>query len=86
MRRLLILIYLISFGLIFSGNLHAAKYAILICGGVTDTDDEILNSEYWYDLFLAYEDLILKEGFTHDNIYVCYGDGASFNSNHNRFK
>jgi hypothetical protein len=86
MRRILVLICLISFSLTFTVNVRAAKYAVLICGGVADADDELLNSEFWYDLFLAYEDLVLKEGFTHDNIYVCYGNGTSFNSNHNRFK
>ena len=85
MRKLLILIYLISFGFTTTGNLRAEQYAILITGGKTTMDREPGNSLYWCDLFLAYENLIFKEGFTHDNIYVCYGDGVSWNSSLDRY-
>lgn len=39
------------------------------------------HSEYWYDLFLMYR-MLIENGFTHDNIYVLYGEGADFNSAH----
>ncbi|HAE86912.1 TPA: hypothetical protein DCG86_02685, partial [Candidatus Marinimicrobia bacterium] len=67
-------------------NVMAEKYAILISAGKATKDNEFSNSEYWCDLFLAYEDLVLKEGFSHDDIYVCYGDGQSYSSGLNRYK
>ena len=79
-----IFVSLIAF--LSSLNLKAERYAILISAGKTTTDGEFLNSFYWYDLFLAYEDLIIKEGFTHGNVFVCYGDGASYNSDNDRYK
>lgn len=51
-------------------------YAILISAGDVRNDDDAYHSEYWYDLFLAYEDLIVNQGYTHDNVFVFYGDGA----------
>ena len=70
----------------FAGDVMGEKYAILISAGKATRDNEFSNSEYWYDLFLAYEDLVLKEGFSHDNIFVCYGDGQSFASSIDRYK
>lgn len=58
-----------------------AKYAVLISSGKTTTDDVMYHSEYWYDLFLMYR-MLIENGFTHDNIYVLYGEGADFNSAH----
>lgn len=66
--------------MLFTESIKASKWAILISAGKATTDDEFSNSEYWYDLFLAYEDLIFKEGFKHSEIIVCYGDGESFDS------
>ena len=86
MRKTLILIFLFSFSLIITESLKAEKYAILISAGKATKDDEPHNSGFWYDLFSAYELLFEQEGFTHNNIYVCYGNGVSFNSEHNCFK
>ncbi|MBN1270757.1 MAG: caspase family protein [Candidatus Aminicenantes bacterium] len=55
------------------------KYALLISTGNTILDDQPTHSEYWYDLFLIYRTLI-ENGFTHDNIYVLYGNGNDFAS------
>jgi hypothetical protein len=57
------------------------KYAVLISAGQSTLDNQYLNSEYWYDLFLMYR-MLIEDGFTHDNIYVLYGDGNDFNSVH----
>ena len=54
--------------------------------GEATQDYESSNSEYWYDLFLAYEDLVINEGFSHSNIYVCYGSGQSFSTSVDRYK
>lgn len=59
-------------------SIYANNYAVLICAGKSDGDDIFCNSEYWYDLFLAYEELIFVEGYSHENIYVIYGDGADW--------
>ena len=80
MRKPLILIFLFSFSLIITERLKAEKYAILISPHETTKDDENNNSFAWYELFLAYEDLVEKQGYTHKNIYVCYGEGYSFDS------
>ncbi len=72
---------------IFLINIYGEKYAILVSAGKTTTDDVVCHSEYWYDLFLAYEDLILNEGYKHENVYVFYGDGDDFESTiYNRYK
>jgi hypothetical protein len=62
-------------------------YAILISAGDVRNDDDSYHSEYWYDLFLAYEDLILNQGYSHDDIFVFYGDGAGddFASSHAQY-
>ena len=70
-----------------SFNIKAENYAVLISIGKATTDDLFNNSEYWYDTYLAYEDLIIKEGFTHENILVFYGNGNDFTSTkYNRYK
>lgn len=71
-------IFLLSL-IFYTGNVNANRYAVLISAGKTEMDYVERHSEYWYDLFLAYEDLIEK-GLDHDNIYVCYGDGEEFES------
>src|SRR5574344_2072172 len=67
--------------------LSQEHYAILISAGDVRNDDDSYHSEYWYDLFLAYEDLILNQGYTHDNVFVFYGDGAGddFASSHTQY-
>lgn len=62
-------------------------YAILISAGDVRNDDDSYHSEYWYDLYLAYEDLVLNQGYTHENIFVFYGDGAGddFASTHAQY-
>ena len=78
------LIYLVLLLCCFS-SIKAENYAILISAGQTTNDDVMYHSEFWYDLFVAYEDLILNEGYTHENIIVFYGNGTDFVSSHDRF-
>ena len=58
-----------------------AKYAVLISTGRTTADDTWYHSEYWYDLVLTYN-MLIEKGFTHDRIYVLYGNGTDFASSH----
>jgi len=67
-------------------NTKAVDYAILVSAGIATTDDAFSNSEYWYDLFLAYEDLVLNQGYDPANIFVFYGNGTSFNSTRVRYQ
>lgn len=67
-------------------NVKAVDYAILVSAGIATTDDAFSNSEYWYDIFLAYEDLVLNEGYDPANVFVFYGNGASFNSTRARYQ
>lgn len=71
-KILFVLIVLLSANCALSQN----HYAILISAGDVRNDDDSYHSEYWYDLFLAYEDLIINQGYTHENIFVFYGKGA----------
>lgn len=57
------------------------KYAVLISAGQTTLDDQMINSEYWYDLLTVYRMLVAR-GFTHDHIFVLYGNGTDFASAH----
>lgn len=57
------------------------KYAILISGGAATVDDAMYHSEYWYDLFIMYR-MLIDRGYTHNNIFVLYGNGADFASAH----
>lgn len=74
---------------IFLANVSFSQehYAILISAGDVRTDDLAYHSEYWYDLFLAYEDLIVNQGYTHENVFVFYGDGVGddFNSTYDMY-
>lgn len=81
---ILTLITVVSLGNVCFSQEH---YAILISAGDVRNDDDAYHSEYWYDLFLAYEDLILNQGYTHDNVFVFYGDGAGddFASSHAQY-
>ena len=79
-------IFIIISVFLFSFNSKATDYAILVSAGIATTDDAFSNSEYWYDLFLAYEDLVVNEGYDPANIFVFYGNGASFNSTRARYQ
>ena len=57
----------------------AREYGLLISAGQTTRDDQMINSEYWYDMLLQYKAL-LGEGYDDDDIYVLYGHGTNFNS------
>jgi len=67
--------------------IHCKNIAILINGTSGDYNiiylDPVwgLNPEArnWFDLFMAYEYLIEKAGYEHENIYVFSGDGTSWN-------
>jgi hypothetical protein len=59
----------------------AQKYAALISTGNTTTDDTMIHSEYWYDLFLHYK-MLRENGFKDENIYVLYGNGTDFDTAH----
>jgi len=50
------------------------KYAVLISAGETFKDETLTHSEYWNDLLMIYKSLI-DQGYTHENIYVFYGEG-----------
>ncbi len=55
----------------------AQKYAMLVSTGAATADDSMINSEYWYDLFLQYK-MLRSNGFKDDRIYVLYGFGTDF--------
>jgi hypothetical protein len=83
MKKIIVILLL---SMIFAvGNVYAEKYALLVSAGEATTDDEFGNSEYWYDLFLAYEDLRIDKGFSKDNIFMHYGDGYEFDTEHERY-
>ncbi|MHA1308446.1 MAG: C13 family peptidase [Candidatus Heimdallarchaeota archaeon] len=60
------------------------KYAVLISAGRTDSEDVAFHSEYWYDTVFMYKTLI-ENGFSHENIFVLYGDGNDFNTIHDNY-
>ena len=57
------------------------KHAVLISAGIAQGDDVGGNSEFWYDLVLQYK-MLRENGFEDENIYVLYGKGADFISQH----
>ncbi len=61
------------------------KYAVLISAGQTTADDTMYHSEFWYDLFNMYRMLVAR-GYTHNNIFVLYGNGTDFASTHAAFQ
>ena len=67
--------------LLCMGSANAKNYAVLISAGRTIMDDAVTHSEYWYDMYLMYTTLI-DEGYSHDDIYVLYGNGSDFVSAH----
>ena len=64
----------------------AENYAILISAGKATSDTTLINSEYWYDLFLVYEYLIIEEQYDPSNVFVFYGDGNDYNTLNNRYR
>ena len=66
--------------------LSAANYAFLISAGNTDNDYTLYNSEYWYDLYLAYEQLLSVEQYDSTNVFVFYGFGDDYNSCNSRYR
>lgn len=67
-------------------NVVANNYAILVSAGKATTDGIDFNSDYWYDLYLVYEYLLLWENYDSTNVIVFYGDGTDFNTSVNRYK
>lgn len=67
--------------LLWAPTADARDYAVLISAGEATQDDAICNCEYWYDMLLQYTTL-LDEGYTHNDIYVLYGFGVDFDSEH----
>ncbi len=59
----------------------AQKYAVLISTNHVTTDDVAYHSVWWYDLFMHYK-MLRENGFDDDKIYVLYGDGTDFNTEH----
>jgi hypothetical protein len=86
MKKIIIILLL---SLIFAvGNVKAEKYALLISAQRATADDEFNNSEFWYDLFLAYEDLVIDKGFEEYDIFINYGYGRGdeFYSKYPRYR
>ena len=72
----------------------ADNYAILISAGqvssdnfnIDDLGDNAITPDFWYDLYLAYENLLLFEQYDSSKVYVFYGDGTDFNTTKDRYK
>lgn len=88
LKYVLVPIYILIFSFVVIPKATAQqKYAILISAGNTTIDDQAYHSEYWYDLFLMYR-MLIESGFTHNNIFVLYGNGNGndFNSSHANYQ
>ena len=86
MQRLigsLILIALATF--LWAPVVAADNYVVLISAGRTTADDAYTNSEYWYDLLLAYQ-MLIDNGYEHEDIHVLYGEGVDYFSAHERYQ
>ncbi len=70
MKKIIFIFLILTHTSAYAGE----NYAILISLGTATEDTTYNNSEFWYDLFLTYEDLIIEQGFTHENVFVFYGD------------
>lgn len=82
-RRVL---YLFLMFLLSSNPIIADNYAILISAGKATSDNTITNTEYWFDLYLVYEYLLLEEHYDSTKVFVFYGNGTDYNSSNNRYK
>jgi len=80
-RYITIFILIIVGSTVLNQFSQAKNYAVLISAGESTTDNAEENSEYWYDLFLQYTTLIDK-GYDHEDVYVLYGEGFDFISQH----
>lgn len=86
MKRITKILILIALACSLGTAGTAAKnYTVLISAGRTTADDAFVNSEYWYDLFLAYK-MMIETGYDHDDIFVLYGEGTDYNSIHERYQ
>lgn len=72
--------------LTYCGGAFADNYAILISAGKATSDSEFSNSEYWFDLYLVYEYLLLEEQYDPSKVYVFYGDGNDYTSGNLRYR
>lgn len=79
------IIFCITIGLFSGMSLQGQKVALLISAGETWYDDATTHSEYWYDLFDAYRELI-SLGYTEKHILVFYGSGEDFLSDHAAYR
>src|ERR1700730_1275822 len=60
------------------------KYAVLVSAHRVIQDDQADDAEWWYDLVEQYK--VLRElGFRDEHIFVLYGRGHDFLSNHPAF-
>ena len=64
----------------------ADNYAILVSAGKATQDNTLNNSDYWFDLYLAYEYLLLEEHYDSANVFVFDGDGVDYNTSKPRYK
>jgi hypothetical protein len=83
MKKFLTLLILFT---IFVNKGHAKNYAILISPGAVHGDNIWYQSEFWYDLFLAYENLVKYKGYDPADVFVFYNTGTDYNSSIDRFK
>lgn len=82
-RKALILLILV---MVSCGIASADNYAILISAGKATSNDAFCNSEYWNDLYLIYEYLLLEEHYDSTKVYVFYGDGIDYDNPSGRYK
>lgn len=80
------LLYIFLVAITCCKTVVADNYAILVSAGKATSDGIALNSDYWYDLYLVYEYLLLWEKYDSTKVYVFYGDGTDFNTSVNRYK
>lgn len=80
------IIYCISLLFVYCEITVADNYAILISAGEANSDSTLYNSEYWYDLYLTYEYLLLDEQYDSSKVFVFYGDGNDYNTGNLRYR
>lgn len=83
MRNLIIYVILLLVHII---PINAKNYAILISSGAVYKDTIEYSSEYWYDLYLAYENLVVHKGYDPQDVFVFYNGGRDFPTGIDRFK
>lgn len=80
-----IIIYLAVVSSLLCQSMKAENYAILVSAGKTYSDNNLINTTYWTDLFLVYEYLLETENYDSTNVFVFYGDGLDYNTNLYRY-